>query len=235
MKLSIVSATLAFILSLFMVYSIAVAEPTNQFRTPHCSPIVRNLPIYQIQANLGKGKEHQILNSSVVLIGKNTWATASHSVAWGKSTKIKIFLPGGREVPANITWSHRSKDIAVLSASSFNIKPIGSMSFDLEQHEQVWNIGFPTVAGGDLLSFTGMFVRYNKNAMAVTTALGLSGMSGGATVRCVDGRLELVGIITATTQEAFNATVWTDDDGMLHTKHIQMNAGSTIISPIRTK
>jgi hypothetical protein len=194
--------------------------------------MVRNLPIYQLQADLGKKKPYDILNSTVVLIGKNTWATSAHSVAWGKSDKIKIFLPGPREVIAHITWSHRGKDIAVLSAPSYDIKPINSMSFDLGQHEQVWNIGYPTVGGGDLLSFSGMFVRYNRNAMAVTTALGLSGMSGGATVRCVNEKLELVGIITAMTQEAYNVKVWTDEDGMLHSKHVQINGGSTIISPI---
>jgi hypothetical protein len=171
--------------------------------------------------------------SSVVLVGKDTWSTTAHGVKDGKAKKIILYLPGPREVIAKITFIDVGKDIAVLRASSRKIRPIDSMSFNLGDKEQIWNIGYAGIAGGELLSFTGFQVRYNKNAMLITTALALHGMSGGASIRCVDGRAELVGIITALVNHKVEHKIWTDEDGILHEKVTLTNKGISIISPIR--
>lgn len=173
--------------------------------------------------------------SSAVLVGKNLWATSAHGVMKDgkKAKKIKIYLPGGKEVTASIAFIDVGKDIATLSALSGNIRPIDAMSFNLADKEQVWNVGYAGIAAGELLSFTGFQVRYNKKAMLITTALGLHGMSGGANIRCVNGKAELVGIITALVNHKIDHKVWTDKDGVLHEKVTQTNKGITIISPIR--
>jgi len=213
------------ILVMLLVSTSAFAEPSNMHRVPHCAPVIRNLPIYQITADDS--------HSSVVLVGKNTWATSSHSVKDGKAKKIKLYLPGPREVEAKITFINVEKDIAVLQADSRKIRPIDSMSFNLADKEQVWNIGYAGIAAGELLSFTGFQVRYNKGGMLVVSALGLHGMSGGANIRCVNGKAELVGIISSLVNHEIETKVWTDGAGILHSDRTLTNKGISIISPIR--
>lgn len=210
------------------------SEPSNQYRTPHCSPNVRELPIFQMRADKGKDSG-RVSMSSVVLIAKNVWATSAHGVAAGKSHRITIFLPGAREVEAKVTWKDVGKDIAILSAESYNIKPMNSMSFNIGEHEQVWTLGYPGFSDGLLMSFTGMFIRYNKDYQIVATSLGLSGMSGGALVRCVDNRLELFGIITNKVNHQVNMKVWTDKDGILHSQKTITNSGVSLSTPISVK
>ena len=214
-----------FIIALVFVSTALVAEPSNQYRTPHCYPLVDSLPIYKMVADDA--------HSTVVLVGPNTWATSAHSVKDGKAKKITLYLPENKKVRAKITWFNEDKDIAVLHADSNNIRPIDSLTVDLIKYEQVWNIGYPSVAGSKMLSFTGFKIRYNKNNILIASVLGLHGMSGGANVRCVDGQLELVGIITALVKHTVNMRIWTDEDGILHSDRTVTNKGITLISPIR--
>ena len=200
------------------------ADSSNQFRVPHCSPHVQRLPIYQMHNNKS--------NSTVVLVGPNTFATSAHGVAYGNARDIVIFLPN-RTVKARIAWIDKDKDIAVLSAKSYNIRPIDAQSFDLADHEPLWNIGFPDVADGEMISFSGFKLRYNSRGLLVTSTLALHGMSGGANVRCMDDRLELVGIITNLVQNKIETKVWTDDLGVLHQKETLINKGVSLIVPMK--
>jgi len=210
------------------------AAPSNQYRTPHCSPNVRDLPIFQMRADKGKDSG-RVTMSTTVLIAKNTWATSAHGIAFGKSARITIFLPGAREVEAKITWFDKGKDIAILEANSYKIKPIDSMSYDIGDHEQVWTIGYPGISDGLLMSFTGMFVRYSSNYQIVATSIGMKGMSGGALVRCVDGRAELFGIITNLVKTVVEMKIWTDGDGVLHSDRTVTNSGVSLSTPISVK
>ena len=214
-----------FIIAVLFMTTTLFAEPSNQYRTPHCYPDVENLPIYRIIVG--------DLHSTVVLVGKNTWVTSAHSIDYGKTKKITIYLPGNKKIRAKITWFDDNKDVAVLDANSNNIRPIDRMTFDLIKYEQIWNIGYPAVAGGKILSFTGFQIRYNENNILVTSALGLHGMSGGANVRCVDDKLELVGIITSLVKHQTKMKIWTDEKGILHSDRTLTNKGITLISPIR--
>lgn len=207
------------------------SEPSNQFSPPHCATNIRKLPIHLMRADKGKGSG-RVTMSSAVLIAKNTWATSAHGVANGESHRVTIFLPGAREVEARVTWFDVGKDIAILSGDSYNIRPMDSMSFDIGEHEQVWSIGYPGIYDSQLVSFTGMFVRYNDNAQIISTTLGLKGMSGGALVRCVEGRLELFGIITNLVKTVIKETVYTNKDGILHIERVLTNSGVSLSTPI---
>jgi len=205
-------------------------EPSNQFRVPYCSPIVRNLPIFPLHTKLAAGTK----DSSVVLVGPGTWATSSHGINHGKDIeKITITLRGGINVDAKLIWFDKAKDIATLSAKSYKIRPIDPMSYNIADLEQVWNIGYAGMANGELMSFTGFKVRYRKDALMIVNALAYGGMSGGATVRCVEGHLELVGIITALVQHAIELEVWTDKTGIIHQRRTLINSGQSIISPMK--
>lgn len=221
MKLLIAIITL----SIMFVSCSVSADSSNLFRTPHCSPHVQRLPIYQMTTDRSA--------STAVLVGPNTYATSSHGISDGKAKDITIYLPGGVEVNAIIAWFDKDKDIATLSAKSYNIRPIDSMSFNIGPHEQVWNIGYPSMANGELMSYTGFYVRYKKGGTMVVSALGLHGMSGGATVRCIGERIELIGIITALVNHKIESIVWTDEDGILHQKETITNNGISITTPMR--
>ncbi len=230
MKYFILALTISVLFISCGVSAEPAAEPSNQYRTPHCSPIVRNLPIYQMTAYAKAGRSELV--STVVLVGPNTWATSSHGIRNGEVKKITISLPTG-EIEAKVTWFDKDLDIAVLHGNSYDIRPIDSMSFGIGEFEQVWNIGYPGMSDGLIMSFTGFKVRYNEQGLMVTTALGLNGMSGGATVRCVDDHLELVGIITAKVNHRIQKKIWTDKHGILHQKETLVNKGITIISPMK--
>jgi len=219
-----------FVIALLLVSTAIYGDSSNQYRTPHCSPIVRNLPIFEMTAYAKTGRSE--LRSTVVLVGPNTWATSSHGVRHGGVKKIIIYLPGRKEVKAKVTWFDKDKDIAVLYAKSNNIRPIDSMSFNLARHEQVWNIGYPGFGAGLIMSYTGFQVRHRKDGLLITSAIGFKGMSGGASVRCVDGHLELVGIITALVNHRVEIKIYTKK-GVLHTDKTVTNNGITIISPMK--
>ncbi len=219
-----------FILVLLLISTTLAGDSSNQFRVPHCSPIVRNLPIFQMTAYAKTGRAE--LRSTVVLVGPNTWATSAHGIRYGEVKEIIIHLPKVRDIKAKVTWYDRDKDIAVLYGHSNNIRPIDSMSYDLAQHEQVWNIGYPGFGAGLIMSYTGFQVRYKKDGLLITSAIGFQGMSGGATVRCVDGRLELVGIITALINHRVEVKIYTKK-GVIHTDKTVTNNGITIISPMK--
>ena len=221
---------LALTISVLFISCGVSAEPTNQYRTPYCSPIVRSLPIFEMTAYAKTGRTE--LRSSVVLVGPNTWATSAHGIRYGKVKEIIIHLPKGKDIKAKITWFDKNNDIAVLYGNSDNIRPIDSMSFDLGEHEQVWNIGYPAFGRGLIMSYTGFQVRYRKDGLLVMSAIGFKGMSGGANVRCVDGRLELVGIITAMIKHRVEIKVYTKK-GVVHTDKIVTNSGISIISPMK--
>lgn len=219
-----------FILILLLFSATLAGESTNQFRVPHCSPIVRNLPIFEMTAYAKTGRAE--VRSTVVLVGPNTWATSAHGVRYGEVKKIIIHLPKHKDIKAKVTWFDKDRDQAVLYGNSNNNRPIDSMSYDLAPLEQVWNIGYPGFSGGLIMSYTGFKVRYRKDGLLVTSAIGFKGMSGGATVRCVEGRVEFVGTITALVNHRVEIKTYTKK-GVLHTDKTVTNNGITIISPMK--
>lgn len=219
-----------FILILLLISTTLAGDATNLYRTPHCSPIVRNLPIFEMTAYAKTGRTE--LRSSVVLVGPNTWATSAHGIRFGEVKKIIIYLPGGREVKAKVNWFDKDRDIAELRGFSANIRPIDAMSYDLEQFEQVWNIGYPSFSAGLLMSYTGFQVRQRKDGLLVVSAIGFRGMSGGANVRCVEDRVELVGIITSIINHRVEVKVYTKK-GVLHTDKTVTNSGISLVAPMK--
>ena len=143
-------------------------------------------------------------------------------------------MPGARQVNATISFFDVGADVAVLHAESYGIKPITAYTYDLAEKEQMWNIGYAGMAAGELMSYSGFFVRYRKDTSLVSSALALSGMSGGAAVRCVGSKLELVGVVTALMQHAVQVEVWTDPETQIvHSDKTLVNKGISIIRPLR--
>ena len=218
------------LLAIAFTYSTAGAS-SNLFNAPSCAPDIRELPIVQIQA-VSPGNVHL---STAVLIGKDTWSTSSHSMADGKATKITLFLPGIREVEGKLLWFDKASDRAVVMAPSGNLKPIRTTKTNVKKHEQVWTIGFPGLTRGEMLSFTGMFLRYNKRGLIVANSLALKGMSGGAIVRCVKGKPEIFGVITNLINHTVQMKVWTDETGILHQSAVITNSGVSLSAPLRAQ
>ena len=222
------------ILALCLVFASANAanvehEVSKLYRAPSCNPLITELPIFPILAKQNASTKH----SSVVLIGKNKWATSAHSIFDGEHTSITIFVGVEKEVQAIPTFVDLRADVAILRGASGDIKPVEPLTYDIQKFEQLWNIGFPSITNNELLSFTGMHVRYNKRGQMVTTALGLNGMSGGATFRCAGEKLEYVGVITALIKDRIDTKVHTDEDGILVKTITYTNSGISLISPLR--
>lgn len=225
-----------FILLIFIVTSSANAhesnaEPSNMYRVPECSPVLKEIPIFEIFSR--NTETSDTAKSTVTLVGKDTWATAAHSVIDGTADDITIYTPGITETKATIRWVDVGKDLAILSADSGDIKPMKSLTGNIGKFEQVWTIGYPGFAA-ELMSFTGTFVRYDKANFAVANAIAFNGMSGGALARCHEGELEVFGIITNLIQHKF-AHVQFIQNGILHDFKKVTNSGVSLSTPILLK
>jgi hypothetical protein len=138
-----------------------------------------------------------------------------------------------RSVTAKVTLLDIQNDVAYLSAPSDGLVPIPPMTKALAEHEPVWNIGFPGIFDRRMVSYEGMFARYENDGRITVSAMGWGGMSGGATLRCNGKHVEMIGTITATKRSLLSAKFWTDEKGVVNSEKIYVNSGFTLIAPIK--
>lgn len=217
-----------------LLFSINVnAAAPNIFSQPSCVYNVKALPIFRLDAKISTGGVG-LSNSTVFLVGKNKWATTSHSIGHGRYKYLQINI-NGTKILAKTLHYDKKLDFAILEADSGNLIPL-NLRLDtapLKKFELAWSVGYPDAYDPDTLwSFQGQLLHY-KDGDIVISAMVIPGMSGGPALTCRDDKtLEVIGIAKSHPWITISETVVTAKDGKTYITRNRINAGKGTFTPI---
>ena len=207
----------------------AEAAPTNQFSQPTCTFDVRSLPIMYINSQKSIWSA-EIARSTTFLVAKDIWATAAHSIGYGKHKRIQIFIDG-EIVDATLLYVDVMNDVALVTAPSGDLKPLALASKPLIKFEPAWTVGYPYYDPGYLHSYGGMLLNVDRRGFVKINALAIQGMSGGPAFRCSDGILEVMGINVEHRVIMLQEDIVIEDGKVWRIRTIT-NSGYSNVSPI---
>jgi len=198
-------------ISLLLLMSPAHAVPSNLFKPPVCHADISTLPINMVSVYVDGVEEKQ---GTAFLVLEDIWATAFHVTYLGLGVDANYVIQrrDGTVTKAQLLFADPHTDVAILHAPSDGLKPIKMLSTVMELNETVWNVGFPAQTENRMMTYEGMLSR-TDGIFLRSSAIALSGMSGGPQLRCHGDEIEAVAVITDTTMKVFEKVIMKQPDG----------------------